>query len=372
MLVGKSEPRSRLSNSPAGIALTHSAKLPLSHNANRLSSYGAILLPIIALLVSLAQPALLPAQSSSGTGYSMPSPQVPSMSGQNPLSIPSTGQANSLGGSGGLSDGPIQAGDIVQIQVFDAPEMSVTALVSQTGDIPIPLLNTFHIAGLTSIQAAAALAKAFKENDLLENPNILVVVQQSGNGITVAGEVRAPGVYPMVGKHRLIDVLTRAGGPTDGAAHVIEVVGPKPDQIQRVIWDPTFQENPAIRVMLESNQTVLVGKCGIVYLGGNLNRPGAFPLCASRHTTLSEAITLAGGTRPSTASSKTVLMRNEQGTRTIRQVNLEDILRGKSPDFTLSSDDIVYVPSSALKASLKTMGQAALNFALAVSSYRLQ
>ena len=130
--------------------------------------------------------------------------------------------------------------------------------------------------------------------------------------------------------------------------------GPAPDQIQRVIWDPSFQENPAIRVMLDSNQTVLVGKCGIVYLGGNLNRPGAFPLCASRHTTLSEAITLAGGTRPSTASNKTVLMRIEQGTRTIRQINLEDILRGKSPDFTLNSDDIVYVPSSPLKASLKT------------------
>lgn len=302
----------------------------------------------------------------------MPAQQAPGMPGQSPLSVPSAGSVNSLGGSGGLSDGPIQAGDIVQIQVFDAPEMSVTALVSQTGDIPVPLLNTFHIAGLTSIQAAAALAKAFKESDLLENPNILVVVQQSGNGITVAGEVRAPGVYPMVGKHRLIDVLTRAGGPTDAAAHVVEVVGPKPDQIQRVIWDPTFQENPAIHVMLEPNQTVLVGKCGIVYLGGNLNRAGAYPLCASRHTTLSEAITLAGGTRPSTASSRTVLMRNEQGTRTIRQVNLEDILRGKSPDFTLNSDDIVYVPSSVLKASLKTIGQAALNFALAVSSYRLQ
>jgi polysaccharide biosynthesis/export protein len=277
-----------------------------------------------------------------------------------------------LSSSDGLGDGPIAPGDTVTVQVFDAPELSTRALVSQSGEIPIPLLKAFHIAGLTSQEAAAAIAHEFKHRDFLRDPNVLVMVQQAGKGITVAGEVKNPGVYPIYGKHRLIDVVTRAGGPTDNAAHVIEVAGPEPDQIQRVIWDPTFQENPASRVYLEAGQTVMVGKCGVVYMGGNLGRPAAYPLCGSRHTTLSEAIALAGGVRPSSSANKSVLLRNEQGTRTVRTVQVEDILRGKSPDFTLYADDILYVPGSAFKATAKILAQSALGFAAAVGAYRLQ
>jgi len=284
---------------------------------------------------------------------------------------PATNQATSFG-TIGLGDGPIIAGDTVEVQVFDAPEFNVKALVSQSGDIPVPLLKTFHVAGLTSIEAAAALSTEFKNRDFLQNPSILVTVQQSANGITVLGEVRLPGIYPAVGKHRLSDVLARAGGPNESAAHVVEITGPEANETQRVIWDPTFQENPAIHTFLQAGQTVLVGKCGVVYLGGNLNRPGAYTLCSSRHTTLSEAIAMAGGTKPSTYSSKTVLLRLEQGTRTVRVIDIEQILRGKSPDFTLNSDDIVYVPTSALKASLKTFSAAALSFAATVGAYRLQ
>lgn len=260
----------------------------------------------------------------------------------------------------------------MEVQVYDAPELSVKAQVSQSGDIPVPLLSVFHIAGLTSTEAAAALANEFKTRNYLQFPNVLVTVQQAANGVTVAGEVRSPGIYPVSGKHRLIDVLTRAGGPTDLAAHVIEVTGPEANQIQRVVWDPTFQENPATRVYLQAGQTVLVGKCGVVYLGGNLVKPGSFPLCASRHTTVSQAIALAGGVKPASSAKKTVLLRTEEGTRKVRVIDVEAILRGKAPDFTLNSDDILYVPGSALKASVNIVVPAALNFATAVGAYRLQ
>ena len=274
--------------------------------------------------------------------------------------------------SGGLGDGPIQAGDMVDVQVFDAPELSVKALVSQNGDIPVPLLKSFHIAGMTSLEAGTALSNEFVLRKFLQNPSIIVTVQQSANGVTVLGAVRTPGVYPLVGKHRLIDLLARAGGPNETAAHVIEINGPEPNETKRVIWDPTFQENPAIHVLIEPGQSVLVGRCGVAYLGGNLGRPGAYPLCASRHMTLSEAIALAGGVKPSSSGSRTVLLRVENGTRAIRVVDVEAILRGKTPDFTLNSDDIIYVPASAFKASMKVVGQAAINFSLAAALFRIQ
>jgi polysaccharide biosynthesis/export protein len=325
---------------------------------------------LIAIIVtSSAATGVAQSSSESDAVESAPAPQskpaaARSLSGAAPI--------DPLSSSDGLGDGPILAGDTVSVQVFDAPELSVRALVSQSGDIPVPLLKSFHIAGMTSTQAAAAISAEFKDRDYLRNPNILVTVQQSGNGVTVAGEVRTPGVYPIFGKHRLIDVLTRAGGPTDNAAHVIEVAGPAQDQMERVIWDPTFQENPAAHVYLVAGQTVMVGKCGVVYMGGNVARPAAYSLCGSRHITISEAVTLAGGIRASSLANRTVLLRSEQGTRTIRTVKVEEILRGKSPDFTLNSDDILYVPGSALKATTKALAQAALSFAATVGAFRLQ
>ena len=129
---------------------------------------------------------------------------------------------------------------MVDVQVFDAPELSVKALVSQNGDIPVPLLKRFHIAGMTSLEAGTALSNEFVLRKFLQNPSIIVTVQQAANGVTVLGAVRAPGVYPLVGKHRLIDLLARAGGPNETAAHVIEINGPDPNETKRVIWDPTI------------------------------------------------------------------------------------------------------------------------------------
>ena len=342
----------------------------------RISAAIKFLTTLVTLILPLASMGQAPGTSTGDSGgASQSSPSTGSYQNQNTPSDlytpPATSQSQSLG-TVGLGDGPIIAGDTIEVQVFDAPEFNLKALVSQSGDIPVPLLKTFHIAGFTSTEAAAALSKEFKDHDFLQNPNILVTVQQSSNGITVLGEVRSPGIYPAVGKHRLSDVLARAGGPSQSAAHVVEITGPGANETQRVIWDPTFQENPAIHFYLQAGQTVLVGRCGVVYLGGNLNRPGAYPLCGSRHTTVSEAVALAGGTRPSSYSSKTVLLRLEQGTRTVRTIDIQQILEGKSPDFTLNSDDIVYVPLSSFKASLKTLSAAALSFAATVGAYRLQ
>src|SRR5579863_4679077 len=53
------------------------------------------------------------------------------------------------GGSiGSLSDGPISPGEIVHINVFDAPDFSFTTRVSESGDIPFPILGQVHIQGL--------------------------------------------------------------------------------------------------------------------------------------------------------------------------------------------------------------------------------
>src|ERR1700761_5195934 len=126
----------------------------------------------------------------------------------------------------GLGYGPIRPGDIVEVQIFDAPEYSVKMPVSPAGLIAIPYAGLFHIEGMTSIEAAKAIAQLFEDKEILRDPRVLVTTQQFGYSVTVMGEVKSPGIYTLAGRKRLIDLLTEAGGVTNAAGHLIEIFSP--------------------------------------------------------------------------------------------------------------------------------------------------
>jgi polysaccharide export outer membrane protein len=265
----------------------------------------------------------------------------------------------------GLGFGPIRAGDIVEVQIFDAPEYSVSMPVSPAGQIAIPYAGLFHIEGMTSIEAAQAIAKLFEQNQILRDPHVIVTTQQFGYNVTVMGEVKSPGIYTLAGKKRLIDMLTQAGGVTDRAGHVIEIFASgSMKNPQTVLWDPTLRENDNAELEIKTGETVLVSRCGVVYVGGNVVRPGAYPLCDSNHTTISEIIALAQGAKASSYTQSTLLFRTAgSGTRVVQKVKLEDVLRGRKVDITMQPDDIVFIPPSILKAAGKTALISAVGFA---------
>ncbi|HEX3940960.1 MAG TPA: SLBB domain-containing protein [Acidobacteriaceae bacterium] len=271
--------------------------------------------------------------------------------------------SSTLGGLG-LGSGPIRAGDIVDVHFFGASQYDIRMPVASSGDIAIPYAGVFHIDGMTSIEAATAISKLFADRQLLHDPHVIVTTQQFGDSVTVLGEVRIPGIYQLSGRHRLIDILTEAGGITNNAGHGIEIFDQSMTNPQQVVWDPTLKENNNASILLKAGNTVLVSRCGVVYVGGNVNRPGAFPLCDSNHTTLSEVMTLAQGTKPSSWSQRTLLLRSSgNGTRVVETIKLESVLRGKGVDVTMQPDDIVFVPPSALKAGSKIAITSAIGFA---------
>jgi polysaccharide biosynthesis/export protein len=272
---------------------------------------------------------------------------------------------NGPSSSAGLGFGPIRPGDIVEVQIFEAPEYSVRMPVSAAGQIAIPYAGLFHIEGMTSIEASQAIARLFVENQILRDPRVIVTTQQFGYSVTVMGEVKTPGIYNLAGRKRLIDLLTEAGGVTTSAGHVIEIFAPgSMKNPTTVLWDPTLRENDNAELQIKTGETILVSRCGVVYVGGNVGRPGAYPLCESNHTTLSEVIALAQGTKPNSYSQRTLLLRSSgNGTRVVQNIKLEDVLRGRKVDITMQPDDILFIPPSALKAAGKTALTAAVGFA---------
>jgi polysaccharide biosynthesis/export protein len=310
---------------------------------------------------------ITPAPSNPSTNSSPLEPIFPQSSAPPSVSTRSPRYAMPTGPSSGagLGFGPIRPGDIVEVQVFDAPEYSVSMPVSPAGEIAIPYAGLFHVEGMTSVEAAHAIARLFVQQQILRDPRVIVTTQQFGYSVTVMGEVRSPGIYPLAGKKRLIDMLTQAGGVSDRAGHVIEIFpAGSMKNPQTVLWDPTLRENDNAELEIKTGETILVSRCGVVYVGGNVTRPGAFPLCDSNHTTLSEVIALAQGAKASSWTQRTLLLRSaEGGTRVVQKVKLEDVLRGRAVDITMQPDDILFIPPSVLKAASKTALTAAIGFA---------
>jgi polysaccharide export outer membrane protein len=266
---------------------------------------------------------------------------------------------------GGLSDGPISAGETVHINVFDAPDFSFIARVSESGDVPFPILGSIHIAGLNSASAANMLAKKLKDQNLMQDPEVTITVDSSATGITVLGEVRSPGIYPPPGKHQLSDLLAAAGGLTANTGRIIEISNDRnPDKKEYISWDPTMHNTENFDRLVAPGDRVLVRACGIAYVGGNVIKPGAYSLCGSPKVTLSELIALAGGVAPSTAYNKTFLVRSQaSGTSVVEQIDVKKVLTSQVGDPVVHEDDIIYVSPSPLKSILKN----ATAFALSIS-----
>jgi len=275
------------------------------------------------------------------------------------------GSSSSPGSIGGLSDAPITPGETIHIWVFDAPDFSFITRVSDRGDVPFPMLGSVHLAGLRSDAASDKISKLLKDRNLMLDPNVTVTVDSATTGVTILGEVRAPGLYPPPGKHQLSDLIAIAGGLTANTGRLIEITNDRnPAKREFVSWDPTMHNTENFDRPISPGDRVLVRACGIAYVGGNVAKPGAYSLCGSRNMTLSEVMALAGGVLASSATDKTYLVRAQpDGTKVVEQIDVKKVLTSRLADPIVKEDDIIYVSPSPLKIVLKS----ALSFAVAVS-----
>jgi polysaccharide export outer membrane protein len=304
---------------------------------------GLLLIQPLLLTAQQARPAVVPLAQGGGSG-------------------PKSGDSGSIGG---LSDGPIMPGETVHINVFDAPDFSLTTRVSESGDVPVPILGAFHIAGLNSASASEKLAQQLKDSNLMLDPQITVTVDSTRTTITLLGEVRNPGIYPPPGKHQLSDLMAAAGGLTANTGRIIEITNDRePGKKDYVAWDPTMHNTENFDRPVSAGDRVLVRACGIAYVGGNVVKPGAYSLCGSPNMTMSEVMALAGGPAANTSYSKTYLIRAQpDGTKVVQQIDLKKILTARVSDPIIHEDDIIYVSPSPVKAVLKS----AVAFALALT-----
>lgn len=160
----------------------------------------------------------------------------------------------------------ISAGDVLEIEVFQADELSTTERVNDAGSIVLPLINAVPVAGLTTDEAERRIAAALAR-DYLQNPQVNVFVAEFADmEISVGGAVEAPGVFPLTGRTTLLEGIALAGGTTRYAKEdevvVFRSTGNSTDVSAYVVDLKKIERGELSDPLLAANDKIVVPKSG--------------------------------------------------------------------------------------------------------------
>jgi polysaccharide biosynthesis/export protein len=190
------------------------------------------------------------------------------------------------------------AGDIVRIQVFQNPELTVEARLSEAGNISYPLLGAVRLGGLSATQAEQLIANRLRSGQFVQNPQVTVnVLTFRSQQVSVLGNINRPGRYPLeTTGMRLSEVLSLAGGISETGADevvLITVRDGRPTRLEIDIVDMFASGDLEMDPTMQAGDVVFVNRAPNYFIYGQVTRPGMYTL--ERGMTLAQAIAKGGG-----------------------------------------------------------------------------
>jgi len=267
---------------------------------------------------------------------------------------------------------PIAPGDFLDISEYHTPEFHSVVRVSPDGTVSLPMVKDVAIGGMDEQAAARAIEAALVAKGMLLHPQVSVLVTAyAGQDVSVLGEVARPGVYPYTLHHRLLDLISAASGLAPNAGRLVNVFHRSDPQTPHpVVLDPggtdtSTDHNPE----LSPGDTVQVSRAGLVYVIGDVVRPGGFPVDPAQGLTVVQALSLAWGPTQNAAAGKALLIREQKGGRTLTTLNLKRMIHGQEPDQPVYDRDILFVPDSTAKNLWNRTVESAIQSAVGVTIY---
>lgn len=260
--------------------------------------------------------------------------------------LPAAGQ----GASG--TDYRIGPKDLLDIRVFEVPELNVQERVSEQGMVELPLIGEVEADGLTETEFAARL-KQILEDQLLQRASVAVeVLEYRSKPITIIGAVKAPGPLAFSGRWSLLEALTAAGGLTEGHGGVVHVLRRASNglsaQIAIDLDELMLRADSTLNIPLFANDLINVPAAVdvTVFCLGEVRSPGALVFQSTERITLLTAIARAGGLTDRAARKIVVKRPGRNGGETELEVDYKRVLAGRDPDLELQEGDIVVVKES--------------------------
>jgi polysaccharide export outer membrane protein len=259
----------------------------------------------------------------------------------------------------------LQQNDEITVRSLQAKEIAdKTFRLDQNGEVNFPLAGVVKLGGLTPREAETALAGALKT--YYKEPDIQISVASFHiETISVMGSVATSGVYPIKGKMDLIEAISAAGGARGDAGPTLVLTrqgmyGPIPlpgarqllsgESVAEIdLHDLTEGQNTADNIPVKPHDVISIAAAQLIYVMGSVKRSGGFPLAGRPSMTVLQAVSLAEGFDPRAAQTKVRIVRRGSPGETQIPVDVKRILAGKAEDVVLRPNDILYVPSDAMK-----------------------
>jgi polysaccharide export outer membrane protein len=245
----------------------------------------------------------------------------------------------------------LTAGDLISIRIFAQPDYAPVVRVGTDGNVMLPAIGIIHLAGLSVTGAEQLIAKKLVDAGIYRDPQVTLQITEGPNAVaTVIGETH--GIVPIVGTRRLLDVLTGLGGLPPTASHVVTIHRPGQDTpiVVDLGSDPLRSQLSDIPIF--AGDTIIVSRIGVVFMIGSFKTPGTIPLTPYAPLTLMQATALSGGVAFEGKYDDLRIIRTIGNQRTVVKLDVKRVLYGRDPDPILQPNDIVFLPSSALKASI--------------------
>jgi len=190
------------------------------------------------------------------------------------------------------------SGDVIRIVVFQNPDLTVETRVTENGSISYPLVGTLHVGDLTIPAAEKVVARALKDGNFIKEPQVnIALLRNLGNQVSVLGEVRRPGRFPLeTADIRLSEMIAIAGGIAPTGADSLILTGKRNGKPLRkeidlvgMFLDNKFDDD----IVVAGGDVIYVHRQPVFYIYGEVQRPGSYRV--ERGMTIRQALAQGGG-----------------------------------------------------------------------------
>jgi len=228
------------------------------------------------------------------------------------------------------------AGDLVKINVYNNPDLSLETRITETGTVSFPLLGEVVLGGMTASAAERKLANELESGGFVKQAQInILVVQYQSKIVSVLGNVYKPGRYPLDRSMNLTEILAMAGGVAPDGSDLITVIG-KSGKTEYDLRNIVKKGDGTNNVNLIGGEIVYVPRAPLFYIYGEAQRPGSYRI--ERDMTVLQALAQGGGPTPrGTERGIQLHRRNASGE--------VEVLKPKLTE-PIMQDDVLYIKES--------------------------
>jgi len=192
-------------------------------------------------------------------------------------------------------------GDTIRVTVFQNPDLTTEARISERGTIVFPLIGEVALSGQTPMGAGARIAAQLKQGNFMKDPQVSVsVLQVRSRQVSVLGNVVRPGRYALDDTSMtLTDILALAGGISPGGADTVTVVTNRNGSQKKLeinVPEMIYKGDMSANFEIQNGDTIFVQRAPVFYIYGEVQRAGAYRL--EPDMVVMHALSVGGGLTP--------------------------------------------------------------------------